>query len=101
MLSIHQVQFGVSGASQVSAVYRGSDSPASGAIIPNDPVVASNRAGYVAFSAAYNSDKSAAVNRTTEIYINYKDNSAKLDRLGFAPFGVVTRGDSAGWRKEP
>jgi len=84
------VQFGVSGNPEVSNVY---STPESGAIIADDEVVAKNEIGYVTFSAAYNEDQSRATNRTTELYINYQDNSAALDDLGFAPFGRVTLND--------
>jgi peptidyl-prolyl cis-trans isomerase A (cyclophilin A) len=62
--------------------------PSVGAIIPDDPVVGSNLRSYVSYSAAYNADRTLATNRTTELFINYADNT-RLDALGFAPFGFV------------
>ena len=54
--------------------------------IPDDPVVESNKPSYVTFA------KTGAPNsRTTQIFINYADNS-NLDRMGFAPFGRVIEG---------
>ena len=82
-------QFGVSATPRVSEVYdHKSDRP--GAIIGNDEVRSSNVRGSVSFSAAYTADE-MAVNRTTELYINYMDNS-RLDAHGFAPVGTVVEG---------
>ncbi|HWW86456.1 MAG TPA: peptidylprolyl isomerase [Vicinamibacterales bacterium] len=56
------------------------------ATIQDDPVKQSNKRGFVTFA------KSAAPNsRSTQIFINYRDNST-LDRQVFAPFGEVTSG---------
>lgn len=51
----------------------------------DDPVVMSNTRGRVAFA------KGGLHTRTTEVFINYKDNSA-LDDENFAPFGEVVEG---------
>ena len=56
---------------------------------PDDPVKQSNKRGFVTFA------KTAAPNsRSTQIFINYGDNS-NLDSQGFAPFGQVTSGMDA------
>lgn len=72
-------QFGMNGDPSVQSVW-------STANIKDDPVTQSNLRGYVTFA------KAAAPNsRSTQIFINYKDNSY-LDKDGFAPFGQVVSG---------
>jgi len=71
-------QFGISGDPQLSAVWRV-------LAIPDDPVVQSNTRGYVSYAMA------GPNTRTTQIFINFGDNSA-LDGQLFAPFGVVVSG---------
>ena len=57
--------------------------------INDDPVKQSNKRGFVTFA------KTAAPNsRSTQIFINYGDNSS-LDSQGFAPFGQVISGMEA------
>jgi peptidyl-prolyl cis-trans isomerase A (cyclophilin A) len=57
--------------------------------INDDPVKQSNKRGFVTFA------KTGAPNsRSTQIFINYADNSS-LDPQGFAPFGQVTSGMEA------
>ena len=73
------VQFGINGDPAVSAQWR----PAS---IQDDPVKGSNKRGFVTFA------KTGAPNsRTTQIFINFGDNSF-LDGQGFSPFGQVATG---------
>jgi peptidyl-prolyl cis-trans isomerase A (cyclophilin A) len=72
-------QIGINGNPAVQSAWRN-------ATIQDDPVKQSNKRGFVTFA------KAAAPNsRSTQIFINYKDNSS-LDRQGFAPFGEVTTG---------
>jgi peptidyl-prolyl cis-trans isomerase A (cyclophilin A) len=72
-------QFGMHGDPQVTAAWRSVP-------IADDPVMASNTRGMVTF-AMTNQPNS----RTTQIFINYRDNS-NLDAMGFAPFGEVVEG---------
>src|SRR5262245_51281988 len=73
------VQFGINGDPNVSTKWRS-------ATIPDDPVKESNKRSYVTFA------KTGAPNsRTTQLFINFKDNSF-LDSQGFSPFGRVVTG---------
>ena len=73
------VQFGINGDPAVSAKLRS-------ATIPDDAVKQSNKRGYITFA------KTGAPNsRTTQVFINFKDNSF-LDGQGFSPFGRVITG---------
>ena len=54
--------------------------------IPDDPVKATNEPGTISF-AATNTPNS----RSTHMFINY-GNNARLDGMGFAPFGKVVSG---------
>lgn len=71
-------QFGIHGTPSVMAAWR----PAQ---IKDDPVKQSNLRGFVTFATA------GPNTRTTQLFINFKDN-ANLDRMGFAPVGEVTTG---------
>ncbi|HYO47176.1 MAG TPA: peptidylprolyl isomerase [Gemmatimonadota bacterium] len=68
-------QFGISGNPQGTAWSR----------IPDDPVGASNTRGRVSFATA------GPGTRTTQLFINYGDNS-RLDGMGFSPLGEVVEG---------
>jgi peptidyl-prolyl cis-trans isomerase A (cyclophilin A) len=68
-------QFGISAYPAVTAAWNGTE-------IKDDPVTQSNKKGYITFAT------SGPNTRTTQVFINLVDN-ARLDRSGFAPFGVV------------
>jgi cyclophilin family peptidyl-prolyl cis-trans isomerase len=72
-------QFGVNGDPKVSSVWRART-------IPDDPRRESNVRGTVAYAFA------VANGRTTQIFINLRDNSATHDAEPFAPFGRVAEG---------
>eukprot|EP01105_Mastigella_eilhardi_P006074 TRINITY_DN1767_c0_g1_i1.p2 TRINITY_DN1767_c0_g1~~TRINITY_DN1767_c0_g1_i1.p2 ORF type:complete len:222 (+),score=51.03 TRINITY_DN1767_c0_g1_i1:75-668(+) len=72
------VQFGINGDPAVSHQWRD-------ATIPDDPVILSNVKGTVSFATA------GANTRTTQLFINYVDNSS-LDSQGFSPFAYVIEG---------
>jgi peptidyl-prolyl cis-trans isomerase A (cyclophilin A) len=72
------VQFGLSAEPAVNKVWKT-------ATIQDDPVVQSNKRGYLVFASA------GPNTRTTQLFVNYADN-ARLDKMGFAPFGNVIEG---------
>jgi peptidyl-prolyl cis-trans isomerase A (cyclophilin A) len=73
------VQFGINGDPAIQRNWEH-------ATIPDDKVKQGNARGFITFA------KSAAPNsRTTQVFINYKDNSA-LNSQGFASFGKVISG---------
>ncbi|MXX69888.1 MAG: peptidylprolyl isomerase [Gemmatimonadales bacterium] len=72
------VQWGLAGDPAITAQWMN-------AYIPDDPVVASNTRGRIAFAFT---DPGT---RATQVYINLVD-SVRLDSTGFAPFGEVVSG---------
>jgi peptidyl-prolyl cis-trans isomerase A (cyclophilin A) len=72
------VQFGLSGDPAVTARWRTRR-------LHDDKVIHSNTRGMVTYAMA------GPDTRTTQVFINYADNS-RLDRDGFAPFGKVVEG---------
>ena len=71
-------QFGINGDPKVAAAWREAQ-------IPDDEVKGSNTRGAVTFATA------GPNTRTTQLFINYGDNS-RLDHMGFSPFGKVVEG---------
>ena len=73
------VQFGINGDPKLNEVWREAN-------LIDDPVTQSNKRGLVTFA------KTGAPNsRSTQVFINFKDNSF-LDPQAFAPFGQVVSG---------
>ncbi len=75
------VQFGINADPAVQAKFKST--------IQDDPVKESNKRGFVTFAQT-----SAPNSRSTQIFVNFKDNSF-LDSQRFAPFGQVTSGMDA------
>jgi peptidyl-prolyl cis-trans isomerase A (cyclophilin A) len=71
-------QFGIHGDPKVAAAWREAN-------ISDDPVKASNVRGAITFATA------GPNTRTTQLFINYANNS-RLDGMGFSPFGKVVEG---------
>ena len=72
------VQFGLSAHPKVSQAWQR-------ATIQDDPVMQSNKRGFVTFATA------GPNTRTTQVFVNFGDN-AGLDGQGFSPFGKVISG---------
>ena len=72
------VQFGINGDPKIQQKWRE-------ASIKDDEVTQSNKRGFITFAT------SGPDSRTSQVFINFKDNS-RLDDLGFAPFGKVVEG---------
>ncbi len=72
------MQFGISGDPAVNAEWRT-------ATIPDDPPVVSNQRGMVTFA------KGGPNSRTTQLFVNFADNS-RLDGMGFPAIGQVVEG---------
>jgi len=73
------VQFGIHGSPEVSAKWRSAN-------IPDDAAAGqSNKRGFLTYATA------GPNTRTTQLFINYGDNSP-LDNQGFTPFGRVVEG---------
>ena len=79
VVSNFMVQFGIHGDPKLNAVWSESN-------IADDPVVQSNKRGFVTFAK-----RNVPNSRSTQIFINFKDNSF-LDKDGFAPFGQIVAG---------
>lgn len=73
------VQWGMHGDPEINAIWSESN-------IMDDPVATTNAKGTITFAKP--SQPNA---RSTQVFINYKDN-AFLDKMGFPPFGHVSEG---------
>ena len=74
------VQFGMSAKPAITQAWEKAN-------LRDDPVKQSNKRGYLCFAATQSPNT-----RTTQVFINLKDNGGSLDPQGFAAFGNVTEG---------
>ena len=74
------VQFGIPAKPAIGRAWAHAD-------IHDDPVKQSNIPGYVTYAAT-----GAPNSRSTQVFINLRDNSSSLDGQGFAPFGKIVEG---------
>lgn len=73
------VQFGLAADPAVTKKWEGTE-------FPDDPVTMHNTRGTISFATR------GANSRTTQVFINYVDNTRSLDPQGFSPFGRVVSG---------
>ncbi|WP_339612479.1 peptidylprolyl isomerase [uncultured Rubinisphaera sp.] len=73
------VQWGIAGDPAVQAKWRSQP-------LQDEPMVGTNERGTITFA------KGGPNSRTTQLFINYGDNSGSLDPQGFPPFGKVIEG---------
>lgn len=73
-------QFGMKGVPEVDDAWEE-------ATIEDDPVEKPNKRGYITFA-----QRPQPNSRTTQLFINYTNNSESLDQRGFAPVGKVVEG---------
>lgn len=73
------VQFGIPADPAESALWKDAN-------LNDDPVRDTNTRGKITYATA------GANTRTTQLFISYSNKNARLDRMGFAPFGEVTEG---------
>jgi peptidyl-prolyl cis-trans isomerase A (cyclophilin A) len=81
VISGFMAQFGINGDPAVNEKWQD-------ASIDDDPVKQSNTRGMVSFAMR------GPGTRTTQLFINYSDGNARLDSMGFSPFGKVVDGMS-------
>jgi peptidyl-prolyl cis-trans isomerase A (cyclophilin A) len=81
VISNFMVQWGLNGDPAVTAAWVN-------AHIKDEPVKEGNKEGYVAFAKP----QAPANMRTTQVFINFKDNRQSLDNQGFSAFGRVVSG---------
>ena len=72
-------QFGISGDPKLNRVWENAD-------IPDDAVTQSNTRGMISFATR------GPNSRSNQLFINYSDGNARLDSMGFSPFGKVIEG---------